>query len=145
MLSLGDKSMTLRAGSIEEREEWVACLSKTAPVSSRSNAINVSKELGDGGYANAVELRLADGKETGSVVVDALSVASVAEIAEYETEVARWAALRDRFKKGAYAKTVEGAVGVVMEDAATEGWRRVNEVKLRLADGSDTGQGGRAE
>jgi len=48
MLSLGDKSMTLRAGSIEEREAWVACLSKTAKVSTRSNVTDVSKELGGG-------------------------------------------------------------------------------------------------
>eukprot|EP01046_Picozoa_sp_COSAG06_P017103 COSAG06_NODE_1151_length_10496_cov_14.282004_11_plen_96_part_00 len=45
----------------------------------------------EGACANAVELRLADGKETGSVMVDTLTEASEAEIAEYEVEVARWA------------------------------------------------------
>ena len=48
MLTLGDKSMTLRAGSIEEREAWVACLAKSAKVATRSNVTDVSKELGGG-------------------------------------------------------------------------------------------------
>lgn len=49
MLVLGEKSMTLRAGSIEEREAWVACLAQTAQVELRSTDQTLSKELGGGG------------------------------------------------------------------------------------------------
>ena len=35
-------------------------------------------------------------------------------------EVARWAGLRERFKKGVHVKTAEGQVGVVLEDAKAE-------------------------
>ena len=48
------------------------------------------------------------------------------------------AALRERFKKGVYAKTAAGEVGVVREDASTEGYY-ANQVQLRIADGSATG------
>jgi hypothetical protein len=48
MLTLGDKSLTLRAGSIEEREAWVACLAKSAKVATRANVTDVAKELGGG-------------------------------------------------------------------------------------------------
>ena len=49
MLTLGDKTLTLRAGSIEEREAWVACLAKSAKVATRANVTDVSKQLGGGG------------------------------------------------------------------------------------------------
>ena len=52
-------------------------------------------------------------------------------------ELARWAALRAQFKKGAYAKKAEGAVGAVLDDADVQGYR-ANTVRLRLADGSES-------
>jgi predicted transcriptional regulator len=49
---------------------------------------------------------------------------------------AEMATLRTQFRQGAYAKTANGAVGVVVEDAPTKG-RYANTVRLRLvADGS---------
>ena len=54
---------------------------------------------------------------------------------EYESALARWASLRTQFKAGAYVRTAEGEVGVVLEDAKAEGYG-ANTVKLRLADGS---------
>eukprot|EP01046_Picozoa_sp_COSAG06_P058968 COSAG06_NODE_12035_length_1432_cov_1.453113_1_plen_174_part_10 len=68
------------------------------------------------------------------ITADALTLPTEAEMEEHEVDVARWSALRERFKKGVHAKTAEGAVGVVQEDAAAEGsW-----VQLILADGSYT-------
>jgi hypothetical protein len=61
----------------------------------------------------------------------------VAQAAAKEEEAARWAALRAQFKQGTHAKTVEGAVGAVVEDAAAEG-KWANIVQLRLADASWT-------
>eukprot|EP01047_Picozoa_sp_COSAG01_P033071 COSAG01_NODE_2418_length_7734_cov_8.527570_4_plen_1691_part_00 len=82
-----------------------------------------------------VQLCLVDGI-SGHIRVDALTMVTAAEAFELEPEFARWAGLRERFKKGAYAQTAEGAVGVVVEDADTFGWR-MNRVKLRLADGKE--------
>ena len=47
------------------------------------------------------------------------------------------AALRAQFKQGLHAKTAEGAVGMVVNDASAEG-RIANMAVLRLASGSET-------
>ena len=73
-------------------------------------------------------VHLADGTETSCIKVDALTETSEAEIAEYEAEIA----LREQFKEGAYAKTVEGKVVWVMKDASSDG-----KVKVRLVHGQD--------
>eukprot|EP01046_Picozoa_sp_COSAG06_P061955 COSAG06_NODE_13788_length_1219_cov_1.174107_1_plen_233_part_10 len=89
-------------------------------------------------YANAVQLRLVDGSRSWinvGALVEASGAEYEAECAEYEAESARWAVLRARFKQGAHVKTAEGAVGVVLRDAATQGWR-ANEVWVQPADGS---------
>eukprot|EP01043_Picozoa_sp_COSAG02_P059776 COSAG02_NODE_7677_length_2898_cov_5.833869_4_plen_67_part_01 len=53
-----------------------------------------------------VMLCLADGRR---VKVDTLTEASETDIAEYKAaEVARFVALREKYKQGAYAKTREG-------------------------------------
>eukprot|EP01044_Picomonas_judraskeda_P000688 COSAG03_NODE_32_length_18233_cov_11.266847_18_plen_1227_part_00 len=90
--------------------------------------------------ANKVQLRLADGSETSHINVDALTEPTEAEVGEYEAKLARMLGLRDQFKQGSYAKTAEGAVGVVMYDApeADETYKKANKVQLRLADGSET-------
>ena len=98
-----------------------------------------------------VKLRLADGSEPdyedwgslgfvkGYIKVDRLTGASAAE---YEAEAARWATLRAQFKKGVHAKTAEGQVGMVVEDAVAEGakmggggWQTANVVQLRCSTG----------
>eukprot|EP01045_Picozoa_sp_COSAG04_P007421 COSAG04_NODE_388_length_15249_cov_7.616502_4_plen_3423_part_00 len=85
----------------------------------------------EGFHASKVRLRLANGSEPPIVQVDTLAEASAEEVAEYEAEVARWAGLRERFKKSTHAKTAEGLLGEVIEDAT-------HHVQLRLADGSMT-------
>ena len=55
--------------------------------------------------------------------------------AENEADQGRhFAALRERFKEGAYAMTANGEVGVVLNDEKTQG-DSANQVKLRLKNG----------
>ena len=91
---------------------------------------------------NEVILRLNNGSETGWLEQDQLTVATEAEITEYDAERSRWAELRRQFSQGTHAKTAESVVGLVIMDASEEGsWigeMDANEVKLQLADGSQT-------
>eukprot|EP01046_Picozoa_sp_COSAG06_P027151 COSAG06_NODE_2378_length_6982_cov_36.074531_8_plen_228_part_00 len=96
-------------------------------------------------HANEVKLQLADGSQSDWVKVETLSEATQAEVTEYNAapwvlEQARKATLRAQFRRGTHAKTADGAVGVVMDEAPAEG-PDANTVHLQLAaDGSQTGR-----
>jgi hypothetical protein len=99
----------------------------------------------EGMHANEVKLQLADGSQSDWVKVETLSEATQAEVTEYNAapwvlEQARKATLRAQFRRGTHAKTADGAVGVVMDEAPAEG-PDANTVHLQLAaDGSQTGR-----
>lgn len=91
--------------------------------------------LEDAVTGGGVQLQMAaDGSHTSMLQINTLTLCTEAE---YEAERDRWAMLRSQFNRDVLTKTPEGTVGVIIADAAATG-RRANEVRLRLADGSDS-------